>query len=33
MIDKVLYRFFGWLDIMCEYLAKQLESKGKKKKK
>jgi len=33
MIDKFLYRFFGWLDIMCEYLAKQLESKSKKKKK
>ena len=33
MIDKFLYRFFGWLDSMCENIAKQLETKTKKKKK
>ena len=33
MIDKFLYKFFSWLDTMCEYIAKQFESKSKKKKK
>lgn len=33
MIDKFLYKFFSWLDVLCEYLAKQLETKTKKKKK